>query len=511
MKKIISIVWVVTNIGFAQTGALDLSFDLDGKVTTALGPNNNSINDLIIQSDGKLVAVGNAFNGTYDDIAIARYNSDGSLDLSFNSTGTKIIDIGLGNDVGRGVALQPDGKILIAGEGHPGANSDFCVIRLNPDGSFDNTFDTDGIVTTDFNNDNDIGYDIDLQSDGKIVVGGAAFYDTVFRFAAARYNTNGSLDNSFSTDGKVDVALNISSQAYSIAIQPDDKILLAGSTLEFDFYNAFAVVRLNYNGSFDTSFDTDGIVTTSVTPYSDDARDIAIQPDGKLVVVGGGTPVGSIKFAVVRYNSNGSLDNTWNGTGTLTTSFGSVWDEARSVIIQPDGKILAGGIATLGTSRFAMALYNTDGTLFNGFDTDGKLTTSIGSASGINSLSWTSDGKILAGGYANTDGAFDFALARYGPSGVKGIEDPEVSNVITYPNPFDQNITIEYTLNSPKKMSIELVDIHGKVVEVLLSNQLQEAGTYTQNMIVPTDLPAGNYFIVLSSTEGSNVMKVVKK
>ncbi len=511
MKRFI-VLFFISGLCFGQTGVLDLGFDLDGKVTTSLGTAGNTIFDMAIQTDGKIIVVGNAFNGSNDDIALARYNTDGSLDLSFNSTGTKMIDLGFGHDAGRGIVLQSDGKIVIAGEGYNGTNNDFCVIRLNSNGTFDNSFDTDGIVTTDFDNFSDIAYDIGLLSDGKIVVGGAVYMDTVYNFGIARYNTNGSLDNTFSTDGKANILMNLSSQAYALAVQSDDKVLLAGPSLEPDFYNAFAVVRFNTDGSFDNSFDTDGIVITSVTPYSDEAKGMAIQPDGKIVVVGGVTPTGPIRFGVVRYNTNGSLDNTWNGTGIVNTAVGSTWDEGRSVLIQPDGKVLVGGIATMGTPRFAMVLYNSDGSLFTGFDTDGKLTTTIGTASGINALCYTADSKIMAAGYANTDGAFDFAVARYGPSsGTKGVEDEDINSIHVYPNPFDQNITVKYTLTQPKKINIELVDANGKVVSVLLSNQLQEAADYTQNVIVPTSLPSGNYFVVLSSQDGSKTIKVIKK
>jgi len=510
VKKIFTVLFL-TGVCYAQSGSIDLSFDTDGKVTTAVGSGNNSIYDIALQGDGKIVVVGSAFNGSNDDIVVARYNVSGSIDSSFDFTGVKIIDMNFGHDFARAVKIQTDGKIVIAGEAYNGTDNDFVVIRLNSNGSFDNSFDTDGIVTTDFNTNFDNAFDLALQTDGKIVVAGAAYVDSIYNFGVARYNTNGSLDNTFSTDGKTTVLLTNNDQAYSVAIQSDGKIVLAGPTLQPDFYNAFGVVRLNTDGSLDNSFDTDGKVITSVGAFSDEAHDIAIQTDGKIVVVGNATLTGPIRFAVVRYNTNGTLDNTWNGSGMTTTSFGATWDEARSVVIQPDGKILAGGIATSGTPRYAIALYNSDGTLDNGFDTDGKLTTVTGSSSGINAMAYTSDSKIIAAGYANTTGNFDFAIIRYGAFSVKGIEDEEINNVHIYPNPFEQNITIEYTLSSPKKMTIEMVDANGKIVAVLLANQLQETGTYTQNLMVPTSLPTGNYYMVLTTPEGNKVMKLMKK
>lgn len=508
MKKIFIIILFI-QVGFAQS--LDNSFDADGKMSFNVGGSSNAIYDMSLQSDGKIIAVGYVLAGVNYDLAIARFNTDGSLDLSFNTVGYDLVDLGYNNDIAYGVAIQTDGKIVVAGSASNASNEDFVLLRYNTDGSLDNSFDSDGMVVTTFGTSYDMAYDMAIQPDGKIVAAGTAFIDTAFQFAMARYNTNGSLDLTFDGDGKVTTILNNGSEANAITLQPDGKIILAGKTTMPSFQLDFALARYNIDGSLDNSFDGDGKVTTSVTIYSDIAQDMTLQSDGKIVVVGKGTPVGPEQFAVVRYNTNGSLDNSFDSDGMVTTGFGSSWDEARSVVILPDGKILAGGLASVPSQRYATARYNTDGSLDASWGTGGKLTTTFASTASIWSMIIQPDQKILAGGYSGSGSSYLFSIARYGDSPSKGIEDPEINNIVTYPNPFDQNITIQYTLNSPKKMSIELVDIHGKVVAVLLSNQLQETGTYTQNMIVPTNLPAGNYFMVLSSAEGSNVMKVVKK
>lgn len=493
---------------FAQS--LDPSFDTDGKMSINIGGESNVIYDIALQGDGKIVAVGYTLTGVDYDMAIARFNSDGSLDLTFNSIGFDLVDFGFNTDIAYGVAIQSDGKIVVVGSASNGTNEDFVLLRYNTDGTLDLGFDTDGIVITTFGSSYEMAYDVVIQSDGKIIAAGAGYPDTTFNFAAARYNTDGSLDASFDGDGKMTTLLGIDDEANSIAIQGDGKIVLAGRTKQADFQYAVGVVRLNTNGSLDNTFDTDGKKVTSITPYSDLAQDVALQSDGKIVVGGKGTPVGPEQYALVRYNTDGSLDNSFDSDGMVLTAFGTSWDECRSIVIQTDGKILAGGLASVPGKKFSIARYNTDGSLDVTWDTDGKLTTTFLSIASIWSMIIQPDGRLLVGGFAGSSGtSFNFALARYGDA-IKGIEDITNNSLSVYPNPVNQNITIQYELRSPEKMTIELVDQQGKVVSVLLSNQLQEIGNYNLNLVLPTNISAGTYFVVLSSPNGAATTKIVK-
>lgn len=511
MKKLIFF-FFLTGLVYSQTGALDVSFDTDGKVTTAIGSGSNVIYDIVLQTDGKIVAVGNANNGTNEDIALCRYNLDGSLDASFDGDGIVTTDLGLGDDIGYGISLQSDGKIIVAGESSNGTNSDFVVLRYNTDGSLDNTFDGDGYVRTDFDNFNDKARDVAIQSDGKIVAGGSAYIDTVYNFAVARYNTNGSLDNTFDTDGKVNTLVTYNDQGNAIVLQSDGKILLAGVTLQLDFYNAFGIVRYNTNGSLDNTFDGDGkVITTSISTYGEEIKAITLQGDGKIVVAGNATPTGPIRFAVARYNTDGSLDNSFNTTGYHVNNFGSVWDEARSVLIQPDGKILAGGLATSGSQRFGLMLFNTDGTLYTSFGTSGKLMTTIGTSGTVWSLAYTTDDKIVAGGGANTDGFFDFALARYGGSGTKGINDITNGSLEVYPNPLIDQIKVEFDLNAGDEITIQLIDMDGKVAQRLMNGQSLSSGKHEFVFQLNESLSAGNYLLQIGSASGMATTKLIKK
>lgn len=512
MKKLFTITLFSTAFTFAQTGSLDISFDTDGKVTTAIGTGSNVIYDIVLQADGKIVAVGNANNGTNEDIALARYNIDGSLDPTFDTDGIVITDLGLGDDIGYGIALQPDGKIVVAGESSNGTNSDFVIVRYHTDGSLDNTFDGDGYTRTDFDNFNDKARDVAIQSDGKIVAGGSAYIDTVYNYAAARYNTNGSLDNTFDTDGKVNTLVTYNDQGNAIAIQSDGKILLGGVTLQLDFYNAFGIVRYNTNGSLDNTFDGDGkVITTSISTFGEEIKALTLQPDGKIVVAGNATPTGPIRFAVARYNTDGSLDNSFNTTGFVVSNFGSVWDEARSVLVQPDGKILVGGLATSGSQRFGMMLFNPDGSLYTSFGSSGKLMTTVGTSASIWSLAYTTDDKIVAGGTANTDGFFDFALARYGGSGTKGINDITNGSLDIYPNPFVDQIKVGFELNSGEEVTIQMLDMEGKVVQQFVHGQPLSPGHHEFIFQLNETLATGSYLLRISSSTGMATSKLIKK
>ncbi len=381
-----------TNTDFALVrynvdGSLDTSFDGDGKVTTDFGNSFDDAYDIAIQTDGKIVAVGTTFNsstGTGDDFAIARYNIDGSLDTSFDGDGKMTTNIiGTSSDEARAVAIQADGKIVVAGQSIGG----FAVVRYNTNGSLDASFDGDGKVTTSISMRVDEAFAIAIQTDGKIVAAGSSrIGNDNAAFALVRYNPNGSLDTSFDNDGKVTTDFgNFDDEIGDIAIQADGKIVAAGYA-EISGGAQFALVRYNIDGSLDATFDGDGKVTT---PFGNDggAFGVVIQSNGKIVAAGAtsnGTT--SLDFALIRYNTNGSLDTTFNGTGKVQTSLGNN-SAAYAVALQPDGKIVAAGfrdngpVNGLNNSDFAVVRYVGDAvtarqTLFD-FDGDGKADVSV--------------------------------------------------------------------------------------------------------------------------------------
>ncbi|MCP4374794.1 MAG: hypothetical protein GY794_01235, partial [bacterium] len=295
----------------------------DGIVTTSInyGARWHSVTQ---QDDGKILVAGRVtVSGLpqIHDFALARYNTDGSLDTAFGGDGIVTLAIGPWNDFNYSVAVQSDGNILVAGYSESESEqANFAVVRYTADGSLDTTFDSDGIVTTDFATRDDFAYDVTVQSDGKVLVAGFS-KDGDFDFALTRYNVDGSLDTSFDTDGIVTTDFGSSTDTgYSVTVQSDGKILLAGRSNSDSDYD-FALVRYNADGSLDTTFDTDGKLTTDFGSGDDWGRDVAVQSDGKILVVGEGFNGSNMDIGLVRYNADGSLDTSFDSDGIVTIIF----------------------------------------------------------------------------------------------------------------------------------------------------------------------------------------------
>jgi uncharacterized delta-60 repeat protein len=387
----------------AAAGDLDTGFSGDGKVMTDLTAGYDGALGIAIQQDGKIVAAGYGGAG----FELVRYNADGTLDPSFDDDGKVTTNFTTGGDGAYAVAIQQDGRIVAAGYAADGGR--FALARYKTDGSLDTTFDGDGMVTTDFSVSADLAMGVAIQGDGRIVAAGYAFGSTVF--ALARYQTDGSLDATFDGDGKVttDFTANLDI-AHSVAIQANGKLLAAGYA---DGGAKFALARYDIDGTLDTTFSGDGKTTT---PFSGGATAYAIvvQPDGKIVAAGSAhstSSAGSTSFALARYTSGGILDTAFSGDGKLTTDYGPDRDQANGIALQGDGKLVVAGLAA--DTKFGLARYKADGTLDTSFSGDGKATTNFTSGrDGANGVAIQTNGMIVAAGAAAT--SQKFALARYG-------------------------------------------------------------------------------------------------
>ena len=292
-----------------------------------------------------------------NSFALVRYNADGSLDSSFGSEGKVVTTpemTGFSAVTGNALAIQTDGKILVAGSGENAGKTNFAVLRYNADGSLDPSFDTDGIVTTAIGSGDDFGNAITILA-GKIIVAGSSFDGTKTNFAVVRYNSNGSLDTSFDLDGIVttliqfgtsdDVAMAVAIQAGNLTTLPD-KIVVAGSSSGVTNQD-FAVVRYNLDGSLDTSFDADGKLITPIGSGDDVGKALTVQGTGnaprKITVAGSSDNGSKIDFAVVRYNADGSLDTSFDLDGIVTTPVDTNDDVGAALVIQADGKPVVAG------------------------------------------------------------------------------------------------------------------------------------------------------------------------
>ncbi len=272
-------------------------------------------------------------------IFLAPFSSNGqagSLDNSFDFDGIVTTPVGGISSQCWAMAIQNDNKIVAVGWNSNGTNTSNALVRYKVDGSLDSTFDSDGIVTTSITTGDCIGFAIAIESNGKIITTGFYGGGTV---GVYKYNANGTLDSTFDGDGiaKTDVSATLDAP-YSIALQTDGKILIAGHTKVGSKSN-FLVVRYTTSGSLDSTFDADGIVTTSISTTNDIARCLKVQSDGKILVSGSSAS----NLAILRYNTNGSLDSTFDVDGIVTISFGNVSSSAQCLAIQSDGKIVVSG------------------------------------------------------------------------------------------------------------------------------------------------------------------------
>lgn len=345
------------------------------------------------------------------------------------------------NSEAAAIVIRTDGKIVAVGSADAGADSDFAIARYNPDGSLDPSFGGDGTVMTDISaKSNDAASSVSIQSNGKLIVAGwTAAADTFTSagisnndFAVVRYNSDGSLDTTFGNQGKVVTTFgaDTSDGIAAVAIQSDEKIVAVGSTHNGSS-NDFAVARYNPDGSLDKSFGGGGKLITAVSKFGDLAHAVAIQSDGKIVVAGETFINSSGVFAVLRYNSNGSLDASFDGDGTVTTQIGANGDVAKSVKVLPDGKIVTAGhsfgktsgIGTITSSGdlFACVKYSPDGSLDTTFGQGGKATAVVRPKARAfpTSASLQSDGKIIVAGHLVNDYtvATDIVVARFSASG----------------------------------------------------------------------------------------------
>ncbi len=398
----------------AGGGSTDPSFGNDGIVATDFAGTNDQAHDVVTQSDGNIVVAGYSRVGSTDDFAVARYLPTGGLDPSFGTGGKVTTPIGTGTDRAHAVAIQSDGKILAAGYARIGSTDDFAVVRYDTDGILDTSFGTGGKLTVAFGTGADLAYSMALQSDGKIVIGGSATYSTV-DFAMMRCLADGTLDPDFGAGGKVVTPIGTTTDiCRSLAIQSDGKIVAAGEASMGSASKNFAFVRYTSTGSLDNTFGISGVTTLDVAGNSaDTAYGVVIQSDGKIVA-GGET---NAAFALVRCLSDGNVDPAFGTNGISIVSATASSQHLRGdVTIENSGKLLIGGYYYGNANNYDVVLIrcNTDGSLDAGFGNNGLVKREIGiSNDQCTSMTLKSNGAIVLAGYFTNGSNTDFALLQF--------------------------------------------------------------------------------------------------
>ncbi|TAG79174.1 MAG: hypothetical protein EAZ24_00965 [Burkholderiales bacterium] len=438
-------VLIASGVSAQANGTLDTSWEGVGYVKTPIiSPSNASSRDdaraIAIQLDGKVVVAGLCQNTSTNpasfSLCVARYQVNGSLDISFNTTGVVTVALSAGN-ANRpkiSIALAPNARILVALSCFDANGKEqFCVYRFFTNGQLDTGFALAGRLMTNVPAISNYVGGVALQSDDKIIVGGICGV----RLCALRYDADGiALDTSFGNSGTIEnVATgSFNRETYSLAVDASDRVLLAG-TCSISSQTVFCLSRFTSNGAADTSFDSDGLAQIPALPGGQDyAYALALQNDGKILVagqafntIGSGSGSTVFDFATVRYNENGTLDTAFNaGVGFVVTRIANSYSEARAVVSRDDGKIIVAGycedFSPVG-ERFCLVSYNADGSLDTGFNGSGISKLLLGPQSSFAvdqsyALAIGRDGKLYAAGSCrrttpSVTGQYDFCVARY--------------------------------------------------------------------------------------------------
>lgn len=446
---------------FTNAGLPDASFGTDGEVTVP-GPGDRA-QALAIDPAGNILVAALMRSSTF---AALRFTPNGALDSGFGAAGEADVHFGsaFGSEQATAVALTAAGQIVLAGQVNDTNDVDsIALARLNDNGSVDDSFgpNQNGTVVGIFPLSTLNGARaMAIESDGKIVTAGGAWPSSGRVFSVSRYNEDGTLDASFGSGGTVQTDMTsidpkYANYAEAVAIDSQQRIIVAGQVNHSGLGTDIALARYEPDGSLDTTFGNGGIVVTALEPGADnEANAVAIDANGNILVAGATSQpnlgTSTLNFALVRYTSDGKLDTTFGGgTGWVQTDFSGSSDTAHAMVLQPDGKIVLAGTAHQNTTGddFALARYNTDGSLDTTFGNGGKVTTNFSSAhtpDGIDDafgLTIDGQGRLIAAGASNAANfnvypRYGFALARYTDNGVLDPTFGSGGKVLTAASPY---------------------------------------------------------------------------
>ena len=496
----------------AQVGTLDPSFSGDGLISTDIGASTfDKAAAVTVQEDGRIVVVGTSGYDKAYDFGVARYLPDGTPDPDFSFNGEVFTSVVPGNDQATTVAIQDDGKIIVGGYGLCSEGNCFAMVRYLADGSLDDAFGNEGIVTTEFSG----GYTteakaIAVQDDGKILLAGGG----IAGFAVVRYLEDGTVDAEFGINGLATCAFSQGNdRANGIHVLADGKILLSGyaSGLVGD---SVAVTRLLSDGTVDDTFGIGGRVRASIPDRNTIGQAVAVGPDDEIVVSGYyvAQPAFSTAAMIARFTADGILDNSFNGTGLRDLSVtGSDASILNGVAVQPDGKVVACGALTTTTSDLYLVRLNTDGTDDATFNATGSTTTDFtGTTDRANALTLQHDGRILVVGETSAGSEdYNFAVARYLNDvglGVHHTEAPTIEMQV-HPQPVSHQAVLFYSLPVSDVITISLSDARGALVRSITGPVGRAPGRHQQDLGELAALSSGIYFL---RVQGEHVDRTVE-
>ncbi|NMH26003.1 T9SS type A sorting domain-containing protein [Flavobacterium solisilvae] len=471
---------------FPQAGSYDTTFGSNGKSTHCLEEWQTYNNmDADFQSTGKIISYSTNYSAV--GASLVRWNTNGSLDTTFGVNGfINFMQSGVfinGGHLPFDMVIQPDDKIIIMGtQQNDVYYNSFWVARLLPNGELDTSFNGTGYKDVLFGTTQGGGTCVALQPDGKILLGGSSG-NTADLFAVARLNSDGSFDTDFGINGKTQIAFNgTESFIQSMALQADGKIVLGGYTVAPT--KDFALARINSNGTLDTTFGTNGkMITTLSTTHGDVITDLIIEPDGKIVAGGIYSYEFNSRVCLVRYTSSGSIDNSFGTNGIFINA--NYYSRNCSLARQLDGKFVSA--SGWDGTYFIVARYNNNGTLDTAFGDTGYVNAFYGYAAKI--LLQSDDKIVVTGTIFNSDDQVCTAIIRLNP-GTLSVEEFEDEEVVVYPNPSNGIFQLTFNEAFSEKIEYSVYDVLGKIiVEKENSNDLDATEVNLENY------PAGIYLL----------------
>lgn len=512
MKNSITLILSIALLGIIESTQAQVvtpapNFGTNGVVISDFFAKDDVANDMVRQSDGKIVVTGYSVENSHKTFMVARYKTDGTPDSTFGINGRINAWYVNANNTATSVALQSDGKIVIAGYFDNNFYNDPVVVRFNSNGAPDVTFGTGGFATFFLSNQFDEFHDIAIQNDGKILATGRTFENNSYNFLTVRLLSSGALDPSFGTNGKVTTDINGGYDcAYSILIQPDDKILVSGNSEPGSSY--FAAARYMANGTPDLTFGVAGKASYNSGSRFDKAYGMALQADSSIVMVGTHHNNTLDEYMIIRTDKFGVLDNTFGVNGYVYLPTTDATDGARDVVIQNNGKIVISGNGQ-GNKALLIRL-NQNGTTDNTFGTQGMYSGNVaGANSTLNSLILLPDQSIVACGSAKPGNNFDFLVTKLLVNTSTGLETPKQTTFETkiYPNPASESINIQFYNIIDKPGTIAIYDNTGRVF------LKQDFGFLYPpiKLALPEHLPSGVYYLDIRTADKSSVGKFMVK
>jgi uncharacterized delta-60 repeat protein len=507
LKKIVFFLFACLfyTASFAQSGQLDPTFGSGGKIIAHFQSQSSAGSSSVLQQDGKIISVGSTASSV-NDLLVIRFNPNGQPDSTFGTNGFDTAHFSAGASASAAV-IQPDKKIVVAGiVGH-----NALVIRYDSMGRRDSSFGVNGIANL------APGFpvyisSVALQHDGKIVLAGEVLTGQTAG-GLLRLTSNGALDSTFGTSGHViDTFYGMLTYYTGVAIQKDNKIIVGGTVSIPNDFTEFAITyaakRYNENGTTDSTFNKTGTTFIGFSGFNDDQGwALALQPDGKILMTGYSND-NLYRIGVVRIDSDGA-----NYEQTLT--YNSDGCDGDAICLQPDGKIIVVGHTLDSISDahlFILVRYNTDLSQDPSFGNGGIVTTDFGDG-----YDWGSgvlaqpDGKIVATGYSID--RKNFLVARYIGELTLGIINFKTDNnsVLIYPNPIKNSSTLDYVLTKNENITISLNDLSGRLVKNYIMNENENKGEHKTELYFDNNIAAGNYFLTLSDGAGKVSVKIIKQ